>query len=242
MLTPFINAENPNFNTIWIHWLFGFGNWVIALTLAGFLLLRVRKINKNYILNKDKGNVYYDMPYLWFWFCSKILAYKKCNLIRIPIPMQFKLLINDTFDEWLTGEFPLKTNCRIDVQYYNEENNHLETLNLIVHDTYPLNLSQIPKGQEKNYTLFVYRENPSKNREYCQDLIDKINSEIKNLPINIKRVNCFLSTNPAHNEKIACDIFKDGDRGNIKTLYAYKQEQSGARLFKESGLKIYDYR
>ena len=71
------------------------GNVAIGIFLFVVALFVVRKWNKNYIFNK--GNEYKNYPYFWYWMCSKILGYTECNLILVPIYMQFKLIIRDTF-------------------------------------------------------------------------------------------------------------------------------------------------
>ncbi len=74
-------------------------NLGIGIFFAGIAIFTIRKMNKNKILNN--GNIYHDHSYLWFLLCSKILGYEKCNLVLVPIYMQFKLVINDVFSEFI---------------------------------------------------------------------------------------------------------------------------------------------
>lgn len=98
-----INTEpkNISFNIIDIiyYFLSKLGNLGIGIFFAGITILTIRKMNKNKTLNN--GNIYHDHSYLWFWLCSKILGYEKCNLVLVPIYMQFKLVINDVFSEFI---------------------------------------------------------------------------------------------------------------------------------------------
>ncbi len=41
----------------------------------------------------NRGNYYKQYRYGWYRICSKILGYSECNLIQVPIYMQFKLVL-----------------------------------------------------------------------------------------------------------------------------------------------------
>ena len=52
-------------------------------------------------------------------------------------------------------------------------------------------------------------------------------------------VNVFATTNPMNTINIASRVFKNADRGNIDSLYVYKQKNIGGREFESKGKKIY---
>ena len=78
-----------DFDNIKYYFLMKTGNLTIGVLLTLFVLNTIRKNNKERIFNTK--NVYHDYSYIWYWFCAKILGYKKCNLKLVPIYMQFKL-------------------------------------------------------------------------------------------------------------------------------------------------------
>ncbi len=66
-----------------------YGNGLIAVLFALLVLIKLRKSNKDCLMNTVKS--YHDYSYGWYWFCAKILGIKQCNLAYVPIHMQFKL-------------------------------------------------------------------------------------------------------------------------------------------------------
>ena len=84
------------------------GCWAIGVFFLIVVLFIIRKWNKTYMFNR--GNYYKQYRYGWYQICSKILGYLECNLIQVPIYMQFKLVLNDTFDKYNCGEFDKKEN------------------------------------------------------------------------------------------------------------------------------------
>ena len=95
--------QEIDFNNIKYYYLGKAGNFVIAALLFLLILFKfVRAKNKEKTFNK--GSQYHNHSYSWYWFCSKILGYSKCSLIRVPIYMQFKLAINDVFDDYVVEE------------------------------------------------------------------------------------------------------------------------------------------
>lgn len=50
------------------------GEYAIAIGLFVFALVKIRKYNKDIIINKR--NVYHNYPYLWYLYCADILGIK----------------------------------------------------------------------------------------------------------------------------------------------------------------------
>lgn len=63
-----------DFDNIKYLFLLNAGNWVIGLIFMLYLLLKIRGYNKGKMFNTQ--NVYHNYPYLWYWFCAKILGYE----------------------------------------------------------------------------------------------------------------------------------------------------------------------
>ena len=68
----------------------------------------------------NKGN-YYKQYMIWM-VLDMFKVYwgtKECNLIQVPIYMQFKLVLNDTFEKYNCGEFGKKENDIVSVNKSN---------------------------------------------------------------------------------------------------------------------------
>ena len=90
------STNDLNFDNAKYFFLMKLGNGIIGIVFMLIVLyVWIRKSNKSSLLNT--GDLYHDHLYAGYWICSKILGYRKCSLIRVPIAMQFKLVIRDTF-------------------------------------------------------------------------------------------------------------------------------------------------
>lgn len=226
----------------WFDYLFYFvwlkGDVAIGILLSIVALFTMRKLNKGYIFNR--GDVYKDYPYIWYWICAKILGYAECNLILVPIFMQFKLVIQDTFDKYHCGTFDKKDNDTISVNKSNMSNTSDE-VNLIIADTYPLGENQIPLSKRGFPTILISRDNSiDHNRYNSTKLVQAVVNEVRNLPTNIKKVNIFATTNPQNTMNIASSAFKLGERGNLDKVIVFQQKQTGnPRRFEKKGKVVY---
>lgn len=205
--------------------------------MALYILINViRKSNKEKVFNRK--NFYHSKPYCWYWFCSKILGYEKCNLILVPIYTQFKLILRGTFEEYPFDEgiFP-KTKCKIKVKKI-IKNTDKKNVNLIIEDTYKIELKQIPIKLIKNNTIIIQRvANRIGERVYSEKLIEKVIEEVRNLEENIT-LNIFATTNPRHTYEIARKAIALGERSNIKHVNVFQQESYGERNFSDKTYKI----
>lgn len=240
-LQQYFKKNELDFDNLKYYFLMQFGNWAIGIALASFVLITlIRVSNKEKVFNIK--NVYHQYPYLWYWFCAKILGYKKCNLKLVPIYLQFKLVLNDTFDEYYVGEddeYPEKENELIEIKKVNFVNISNE-VNLVFADTYPIKMNQLPDNKKQLSTVFVSRENSKDcNRYFSQMFIKDIIITVRGLPINVKNVNIFATTNPKHTLNIVKRAFNIADRGNIDILKIFQQDRSGERIFRKEGIIIY---
>lgn len=228
-----------DFENIIYYYLLKTGNWVIGLVCMLWILIKIRKFNKEKMFNTK--NVYHNYPYLWYWFCAKILGYAKCNLKLVPIYTQFKLVLNDTFSEYYIGtddDYPLIENEQIDI-YKTNYNKVLNEVNLVLADTYPISEKQIPDSKSRVPTISINRKRSDVSRYYSPQFVAKVVDEVRNLQSDITNVNIYATTNPKHTLKIARDAFKLAERGNIKKLVVFQQEKDGIRKFGRRGKSIY---
>lgn len=232
-----------DFDNIKYLFLLNAGNWVIGLIFMLYLLLKIRGYNKGKMFNTQ--NVYHNYPYLWYWFCAKILGYEKCNLKLVPIFAQFKLVLNDTFPEYYVGadeDYPVIENEHIDIQKKNY-NQVSEEVNLILADTYPIDIrQQIPINKRRLSMIIIERDRTDVSRYYSPQFVAKIVDEVRRLPSNVKDINVYATTNPKHTLKIVRDAFKLAERENIEKLVVFQQEKNGNRKFGRKGKVIYNNR
>lgn len=225
----------------WLDYVFYFvwnkGEIAIGLLLGIFVLFQIRKANKDCLFNR--GDVYKNYPYWWYWVCAKILGYSECSLVLVPPDLQFKLVFKDTFTKYYCGEYEKKTSDTISVAKTNSPNSSDE-VNIMIADTYPLQESQIPRAKRSKSTILISRDNVvDHNRYNSPELVKKVVNEVRNLPLNIKKINIYTTTNPQNAMKIAQDAFKLGERSSLDIITVFRQKRTGNRSFEKKGKIVY---
>lgn len=239
--SEYLNNHNPEptVGSFVPYFLLKAGNIAIAIGLLIITHMNIRKYNKDFIMNND--NVYHDYPFGWYWFCAKVLGIKKCNLILVPIYMQFKLVIGNVFQEYPLEEndFPIMENeptCTVVKENMDVD---LKEVNLIFEDTYVIEAKQIPIRKQTLPTIKISRNNNnSHTRHFSPQFVDAIIEEVRKLP-HIYAVNVYATTNPMNTLRIACSAFRMADRGNIDHVFVHQQNRSGMRKFSVKGYKVY---
>ncbi|MFI3167508.1 MAG: hypothetical protein R3Y32_05235 [Bacillota bacterium] len=212
--------------------------------LLGTWFFIVRGFNKDIIFNL--GNNYNNYPYCWYYICAKLLGVKKCELRRVPIWLQFKLLLNNVFNEYQYGnkdDYECVSKENVAVNIYNKSVD-ITNINLVFIDTYNVCASQIPDEERCKYTM-VFDRNQGKengNRYYSDSFIKTISNEVHNIKQSDIIVNIFATMNPKHIDAVVNRVFKEGDRNNIKQITVYQQSATGDRSFLEKGKLVYKRR
>lgn len=232
-------TSNLDFDTALYYYLMNAGDRIIGLVLMFFVLFKfIRPSNKNSVLNT--GNLYHNHSYIWYCFCSKILGYESCNLILVPIHMQIKLVVKDTFKYFPIDNnmFPEDNDNKVFKRITNEENK-MDNINLILEDTYLIRDDQIKESDLDRYTIRISKKIKNEGiRTYSSAFVDKIVSSLRKLPEN-SQVNIFSTLNPKHCYEISKKGLALASRGNIKHVFVYQQEDySGKRKF-DKKYKIY---
>ncbi len=239
IIKSIISNYGLNVSEIGYYLLAKMGNIFIGISLLVIVLFFLINRNKNKILNASRE--YYDYKYGWFWFCSKILGYKKCLLINIPIHMQYKLVINKTFDEYLfDNELIQEVNLKPKIKYKNiKKDNNSNEYCLILEDTYEIKNLQLPKEKSHLFSIKIIRDDEKSNnrRIYSPDFVQTIFTEVSSIPEG-SIIYVFATTNAKHNYEIAKKVFSQSDRGNLKAVYVYQQEKEKGRMFKKP-YKVY---
>lgn len=239
IIRTILGGQKPNFETAKYYYLMLSGNYVMGLLITLYVLFNfIRKANKETVLNK--GNVYHKHNYAWYWFCSKVLGYDRCNLILVPIQMQFKLLLRDTFKEYPFNEnmFPNEKNK---INIINNDVNKLNEFTIILEDTYPINNNQIPYKYLKMNLVKISRiSDKIGKRVYCEEFIDCISEQLRLLPEK-SIINIFATTNPKTNYSIAKKVLCLADRSNLIKVNIFQQSENGSRNFLEKVYTVIDH-
>ena len=216
----------------------------VFLGLGLVFLLYFFLLRKNSSETINNGNRYHNHPYFYYWICSHILGYKKCSLILVPIYMQIRLVINDTFKEFDYGEEELYSNDN-DISFNVKKTNfeHQDSsiqVNIVISDTYNINEIYLPHTYLSNPTITIEREHSSdeNSRVYSPKLIQILSNEILSIPG--KQINLFATTNAKTTYYITKSIFKKADRNTIEKLYVFQAEKKNENdwVFNNTAHKI----
>lgn len=218
--------------------LFDLGDVVISIAVAVVVLFFVRKENKEVIFNQK--NVYYDYSYAWYLIFGKFLGYKTCNLAGVPIYMQFKLVLNDTFPKYDYGNINEEISEEVIKVKLKNENENIKEINLIISDTYPIKGKQLAESKKGLYSIKISRDNKTDNNRYkSSKLVKTVVNQLRKLPEGIDRVNVFSTTNPYNTYQIITQAFKLHSRENTNNIVVYQQSNVGERIFIDKGIWVF---
>lgn len=216
-----------------------YGRWPLTIVVILICILVIRNCNKGSILNSD-NNIYHYHSFTGYWICRYLLGYKKCNLKLVPIPMQFKLVVNGIFPEFIVDKGIHSATENEIVKVREPQNQKYTTkVNLAISDTYKVRIDQIPSSVNSYTLIEIDRSSDDHTRYNSEKLVATVVSTVRNLPQTVAEINVFATTNPENTYNIANEAFATGDRDNIQHLYVFSQESRGNRNFKEKGYKIY---
>lgn len=207
--------------------------WIIIIGLIIMLYYRKRKKNNNKEFNF--GNEYMEYPYFIFYTAGKILGVKTIDLKLVPIYLQVRIVINDTFKEILVQNDLKEVESEVILKLISMKS---RTLTLVLEDTYLINEEQLSEKLKNTDILKITKGNLKENvRNYSSDFIETIDSQIFSLEKKYRQINICATTNTKHTFEIISNNFKKGKRGNIDSLVIYQQNRDGDRIF-EKGYKI----
>ena len=218
---------------------FRMGKPVASVVLFFAVLIGIRKFNQGFVMNSK--HVYHDYCYAWYWLCAKILGIKSCDLVLVPIHMQFKLVIRATFPEYPLDEteYPVLENESDSTVSETNQEEPTREINLVLEDTYVIDAQQIPKSKQGYRTIKISRNNGADNsRHFSQKYIDTIIKCVRGLKGKVS-VNVYATTNPLNTKHIAKRTFGLSERGNVEHLYVFQQSKTRRRYFEKKGKKVF---
>lgn len=202
------------------------------LIILRFILIRFRKKKSGILFNE--GNVYLDIPYIYF-FIAKILGYESISLVRIPIALQYKIILKDIFKIIIADKHDKKEES-VTAMIQNE-NRESDEVNLVLSDTYKVEINQLPINKIDLITVCIDSKADIGNRIYNSLFVKEIQSQTHHLANEYKRVNIYSHTNTHHNKEIIESCFKKGGRGEFQAVYVYQYCPKSSK-FQEQGIKV----
>lgn len=204
---------------------------ISGLMISLIILWALRKSNKDKVFNS--GDNYGKYPYVLYYIASKVLGYGFVTLVRVPIYLQFRLVIKDLFDNVKVDENTSEKSQPITVAKKNMEQVSDE-INLILNDTYPILEEQIPSAKRILPTIDITNGTELNGiRTYNIQFIDEVRKQTNELSHNYSKINVFATTNTKHNKAIIESCFKNARRTGFKELTVFQSGNTN-NFFDES--------
>lgn len=218
--------DATNFNEVIIN---TFNNERVISIIGGVVLSITiyvwrTKANKDKLFNT--GNKYNEYPIWAYWLASKILGYGKVSLVRVPMYLQYKLLLKDIFPEVIVDSNIVEKAQSINIIEKNMDHPSNE-LNLVLVDTYEITDSQIPSDKAHLPTIFIKSGNEiDSNRSLNPDFIKEIRRRTNVYHKIYKKLNVYCTTNTNHNQLIINKCFKNSGRTGFENIVVYQASRS----------------
>lgn len=200
---------------------------IVFIVITLVLLKFYRKRTSDNLFNN--GDVYLDISHFHFYL-AKVLGYKKISLVRIPIALQYKIIIKDIFKKNIAETHERKVK-KVKVNIVNENFEEAE-VNLILSDTYKVEYNQLP-ANKANLTMVSIDSKADKVgiRIYNPLFVEEIQHQMFRLSGKYKRINIFSHTNTHHNKEIIESCFKMGGRSQFQEVYVYQFDTKEAKFY-----------
>lgn len=215
----------------------------IALTygsLAGGLFLALLI---GYYIYKSNNKKTFNLKgiYISKEFVFKIasyVGYQECNLVNMPIYIQYRLLISRVFTKFTIASFNIEENdshCIVPQIEIFSSPTELDTMILILEDTYEIKNNQIEDqiskiSSNKRIQIKISRYSGTKIREYDLRFVNVIRTVVAQYAPNTT-LHIFATTNSKNNLGIFEQCFASLERDTIKQIYVYEQNKGGERIF-----------
>lgn len=209
------------------------------IVLFGIIFIAIRNLNKNRVFLA--GNIYGTNYYI-FYKLAKVLGFNKISLIRKPYYCMFKIIINDDFEELINldkenEKLSSDISIRVDESKFHNINN-LRECNLIVSDTYKIQLEQLPIDKKDIDTIEIERIGHSGVRISSQDLVNEVRKAVIKIVNTGANINLFLTTSTFNTYQIIRECFMQADRDKIE-LEVFQQDTSKRdKKFNNKGKKV----
>jgi hypothetical protein len=211
-----------------------YGSPASGLFLALLIGYYIYKSNNKKIFNL-KG-IYISKEFVFK--IASYVGYQECNLVNMPIYIQYRLLISRVFTKFTIASFNIEENdfhCIVPQIEIFSSPTELDTIILILEDTYEIKNNQIEDqiskiSSNKSIQIKVSRYSGTKIRKSDLSFVNAIRQVIAQYATNTT-IHIFATTNPQNNMRIFEQCFASLERDTIKKIYVYEQSKEGARIF-----------
>ena len=201
---------------------------VLYVLISTSLLMIFRKKNAERTFN-DGHSVYLHNCYKRLWIAANLLGYRKLQLIGVSIPMQFELINNGVFSEFISESSVVQYDefkGEIIVEYL-IENKKNKVVNLLVCDTYDIPLEKLAANYLENTTVKISsQQNYSGNRYNNPLLVSTVREEVQKIVNTYNEVNLFMTTNPLNTQGIVGKAFLTLDRSGFDKVSVIQMDDT----------------
>ena len=201
---------------------------VLYVLISTSLLMIFRKKNAERTFN-DGHSVYLHNCYKRLWIAANLLGYRKLQLIGVSIPMQFELINNGVFSEFISESSVVQYDefkGEIIVEYL-IENKKNKVVNLLVCDTYDIPLEKLAADYLENTTVKISSQrNYSGNRYNNPLLVSTVREEVQKIVNTYNEVNLFMTTNPLNTQGIVGKAFLTLDRSGFDKVSVIQMDDT----------------
>ena len=201
---------------------------VLYVLISTSLLMIFRKKNAERTFN-DGHSVYLHNCYKRLWIAANLLGYRKLQLIGVSIPMQFELINNGVFSEFISESSVVQYDefkGEIIVEYL-IENKKNKVVNLLVCDTYDIPLEKLAANYLENTTVKISSQrNYSGNRYNNPLLVSTVREEVQKIVNTYNEVNLFMTTNPLNTQGIVGKAFLTLDRSGFDKVSVIQMDDT----------------
>ncbi len=213
--------------------------FTIILVLFSVIFIAVRNFNRNRVFMS--GNIYGTNYYI-FYKLGKMLGFKKICLIRKPYYAIFKIVMNSDFEELVdlnieNEQLSKDLSIKVDETKFHDINN-LRECNLVISDTYKINLEQLPADKQEIDTIIIERIGHEKIRVSSQELVNAVRKAVIKIINTGAKINLFMTTSTYNTYKIITECFMQADRDKMEVEIFQQNTTDKNKKFKDKGKKV----
>ena len=209
------------------------------IVLFSVIFIALRNFNKNRVFMS--GNLYGTSYYI-FYKLARVLGFNKISLIRKPYYIMFKILMNNDFEELVNLDIEneqLVSDISIKTDESNFHNiNNLRECNLIISDTYKINIEQLPIDKQDIDTIAIERIGHEKIRVSSQELVNEVRKAVIKIMNTGAKINLFMTTSTFNTYKIITECFMQADRDKMEVEIFQQDTTDKNKKFNDKGKKF----
>ena len=154
----------------------------------------------------------------------------------------FKIVMNSDFKELVDLNIEneqLATDISINVDESKFHNiNSLRECNLIISDTYKINLNQLPVDKQDIDTIIIERIGHERIRISSQELINEVRKSVIKITNTGAKINLYMTTSTYNTYKIITECFMQADRDKMEVNIFQQNTADKMKRFKDKGKNI----